>query len=170
MVKNLKKLTFSLFSFMAFGLLVSSIVPANADMMKKEMVADTVMEKQEMVKDEMMKNIIVSESGYFPAFDQSSFEMAMKKGKKILVHINASWCSTCKLQRDVLLPEATTGNYADVIFYSLDFDDDKDFMAQFDVTERSTILMFNDGEQVARIDRSKDKDLIVSKTRTAFGQ
>ncbi len=175
--KNVKKLTLSLFSFLAFGLFISSIVPANADMMKKEMAKEMVMEKQQMVtdkammsKDDMMKKVIVSDTGYFPSFDQTGFEEAMAKGEKVLVHINASWCSTCKLQRDVLLPEVTTGDYGDVTFYSLDFDDDKDFMDQFDVTERSTILMFNDGQQVARIDRSKDKALIVSKTRMAFGQ
>lgn len=83
-------------------------------------------------------------------YDPRSFESAVASGP-VVVHVNAEWCLVCKAQRPVLAALAKDRAFAKVKFVSVDFDKDREFLRTYRVANQSVILVFKNGQEVARL-------------------
>lgn len=76
----------------------------------------------------------------FEAFTQAAFEMAQDKGDKILLHVHAPWCPTCRAQEPgVAMLEKQR---PEVKVFRVDFDGQKDVLRQLRVSSQSTLIAF----------------------------
>jgi len=87
-------------------------------------------------------------------FNADAFAQAQNDGKLIVVHVNAFWCSTCEVQRPVLGSILTdlkkTPDFADVVVFSVDFDQQKDVVRRFDVHVQGTLIVFRGKIEIGR--------------------
>lgn len=74
------------------------------------------------------------------AFTQAAFQMAQDKGDKILLHVHAPWCPTCRAQDPgVAMLEK---NRPEVKVFRVDFDSQKDILRDLRVSSQSTLIAF----------------------------
>ena len=81
-------------------------------------------------------------------------EIALDSGGPVLLGFHAAWCSTCRTQERVvasLLEENEI--YANVTIIIADWDEQKrsDLVKELRIPRRSTLVMFNKGEEVDRV-------------------
>jgi thiol-disulfide isomerase/thioredoxin len=84
-------------------------------------------------------------------FDSASFKAAQAANKSILVDIWASWCPTCKAQHVVLDALATKPEYAKVVVFQVDFDNQKDAVKYFNARQQSTLIAFKGEKETTRL-------------------
>ncbi|WP_020178576.1 thioredoxin family protein [Methylopila sp. M107] len=92
-------------------------------------------------------------------FASANFAAANKAGDPVVVHIDATWCPTCKAQKPVLAKLLAGGKYAGFKGFYVDYDSEKPVMRELSAPDRSTILVFAKGKEVARSvgDTSEEK-------------
>ncbi len=83
-------------------------------------------------------------------FTQAAFEASQKAGKPILVHVEASWCTTCAQQRPILAKLEAEPKYEGLVVYNVDFDTQKDVVRAFKVQMQSTLIAFHGKTEEAR--------------------
>lgn len=86
----------------------------------------------------------------FKPFEQAQFNALMQQGKPVLVHVHAEWCPTCKRQEKVLVPALTESQFADLNALKVDYDTQDDALKAFKVNRQSTLILFNQGNEVRR--------------------
>lgn len=79
-----------------------------------------------------------------------NFEYARRSGEPTLVEVYASWCPSCFIQHRALENLQATGRIPRMTAFRVDFDRDKDFLARHKVQATSTLILFEDGREVAR--------------------
>ncbi len=84
-------------------------------------------------------------------FDQAAFDAAVKSGGPVLVDISASWCVTCRAQRNVLGKLFGDPAYKGYQVFVVDYDTEKDVMRGFGASQRATLIVFRNGVEVGRI-------------------
>jgi thiol-disulfide isomerase/thioredoxin len=84
-------------------------------------------------------------------FDSASFKAAQAANKSIVVDIWASWCPTCKAQHAVLDSLATKPEYARVVVFQVDFDNQKDAVKYFNARQQSTLIAFKGDKETTRL-------------------
>lgn len=84
-------------------------------------------------------------------FSQPLFEQLQAEGAPVLVDVYADWCPVCKRQEAVLTPMLAEPAFADLTLLKLDFDSQKDELKAFGVRRQSTLILFRDGEELARV-------------------
>ncbi|MEP6564051.1 MAG: thioredoxin family protein [Mesorhizobium sp.] len=85
------------------------------------------------------------------AYTQQAFDAAQKAGKPILVEITASWCPTCKAQKEVLGQLLPMAEHANLAVFEVDFDSQKDVVRAFGAQVQSTLITFKGTEEVGRL-------------------
>lgn len=85
------------------------------------------------------------------AYTRQAFEDAQKAGKPILVEITASWCPTCKAQKQVLGHLLPAAEHANLIVFEVDFDSQKDVVRAFGARMQSTLITFKGATEVGRL-------------------
>jgi thioredoxin 1 len=75
-------------------------------------------------------------------FDAVAFAEAQKAGKPILVAIHASWCPICKAQKPILGELLAQPQFADLAYFVIDFDSQKDLVRHFGAQKQSTLIAF----------------------------
>jgi thioredoxin 1 len=85
------------------------------------------------------------------AYTQQAFDSAQKAGKPILVEITASWCPTCKAQKQVLGQLLPMAEHADLAVFEVDFDSQKDIVRAFGAQMQSTLITFKGTKEVGRL-------------------
>jgi thioredoxin 1 len=83
-------------------------------------------------------------------FGTANFQAALEAGGPVLVHIDATWCPTCQVQKPIIAGLLSQKEYMDVTAFTVDYDAEKAFMRQINTPDRSTIVVFRDGKEVAR--------------------
>lgn len=75
-------------------------------------------------------------------FSQQRFETLQAAGEVVLVDVWATWCPTCKRQREIL--QSYRDANPDKAFHILevDFDDDKQWVRHFRAPRQSTLLLY----------------------------
>lgn len=84
------------------------------------------------------------------AFGTANFTAALERGGPVIVHIDATWCPTCQAQKPVLAGLLSRKKYMDIKAFSVDYDTEKAFMRKINTPDRSTIVVFAKGKEVAR--------------------
>ena len=75
-------------------------------------------------------------------FDLEAFAAAQKAGKPILVAIHASWCPTCKAQKPILSELMSAPKFKELVYFVIDFDNQKDAVKYFGARTQSTLIAF----------------------------
>lgn len=87
----------------------------------------------------------------FPAYSDQVFETAQSDGAAIVVDVHASWCSTCRAQRRALEALIEDPRFANIVFLEIDYDTQKGLMRSFGASQRSTLIAFRGGDEIARL-------------------
>src|SRR5579859_4425853 len=64
-------------------------------------------------------------------FDDAAFAAAQKAGKPIFVAIHATWCPICKAQKPILSELMGDAKFANLTYFTIDFDSQKDLVRRF---------------------------------------
>jgi len=83
-------------------------------------------------------------------FDLQSFAAAQKAGKPIFVAIHASWCPTCKAQTPILSELMSVPKFKDLVYFVVDFDNQKDAVKYFGARTQSTLIAFKGEKETGR--------------------
>lgn len=84
----------------------------------------------------------------------------MATGSPLVVHVHADWCSVCRAQIPIMNRILGAAPYRNVSAISVNFDKDKDFLTDFKVVRQSTIIVFRNGKEVARLSYDSDPQRI----------
>src|SRR5271156_1382979 len=97
-------------------------------------------------------------------FDPESFAAAQKAGKPIFVAIHATWCPTCKAQKPILSELMAEPKFKDLVYFTIDFDSQKDLVRRFGAQKQSTLIAFigskEQGRSVGDSNRASISDLL----------
>ena len=83
-------------------------------------------------------------------FDQEAFAEAQKAGKPIFVAIHASWCPTCAAQRPILSQLMADPKFKNLVYFVVDFDNQKDAVKSFGARMQSTLIAFKGEHETGR--------------------
>lgn len=83
-------------------------------------------------------------------FTQAAFKAAQQQDKRILIHIEASWCPTCKAQRPIIRKLAAEPKNQNVVIFSVNFDRQKNIVRAFHATMQSTLIAFRGSKETMR--------------------
>ena len=84
------------------------------------------------------------------SFTQSSFESAQKAGEPILVHVTASWCTTCAAQKPIIDKLRAEPKFKSLRVFNIDFDGQKKLVHRFDARMQSTLIVFKGATEAGR--------------------
>jgi thioredoxin 1 len=97
-------------------------------------------------------------------FDNQAFAEAQKAGKPIFVAIHATWCPICKAQKPILADLMADPKFKDLVYFTIDFDSQKDLVRRFGAQKQSTLIAFigskEQGRSVGDSNRASISDLL----------
>src|SRR5215831_21352076 len=97
-------------------------------------------------------------------FNDAAFAEAQKAGKPIFVAIHASWCPICKAQQPILAELMADPKFKDLVYFTIDFDSQKDLVRRFGARMQSTLIAFigskEQGRSVGDTNRASISDLL----------
>ena len=91
-----------------------------------------------------------------------------KQGKSAVISTHADWCSTCKKQDKVLSDFMKDLDYKNVVFYQVDYDNQKELLKALKVRSQSTIIVYKNGKEVARATGDTKEAALAKLTRQAI--
>jgi len=83
-------------------------------------------------------------------FNDAAFAEAQKAGKPIFVAIHASWCPICKAQTPILAELMADSKFKDLVYFTIDFDSQKDLVRRFGAQKQSTLISFKGATEQGR--------------------
>jgi thioredoxin 1 len=83
-------------------------------------------------------------------FNDAAFAEAQKAGKPIFVAIHASWCPICKAQTPILSQLMADPKFKDLVYFTIDFDSQKDLVRRFGARMQSTLISFKGATEQGR--------------------
>jgi thiol-disulfide isomerase/thioredoxin len=83
-------------------------------------------------------------------FDAAAFAEAQKAGKPIFIGIHASWCPICKAQAPILAELMADPKFKDLVYFTVDFDSEKDLVRRFGARMQSTLISFKGDKEKGR--------------------
>jgi thioredoxin 1 len=84
------------------------------------------------------------------SFNEAAFAEAQKAGKPIFVAIHASWCPICKAQEPILAQLMADPKFKDLVYFTIDFDSQKDLVRRFGARMQSTLISFKGATEQGR--------------------
>jgi thiol:disulfide interchange protein len=91
-----------------------------------------------------------------------------KQGKSAVISTHADWCSTCKKQDKVLSDFMKDPDYKNVVFYQVDYDNQKELLKALKVRSQSTIIVYKNGKEVSRATGDTKEAALAKLTRQAI--
>jgi peroxiredoxin len=88
----------------------------------------------------------------------------LKNNKNVLVHVHATWCPSCKVQKKIL-DSIESKNYK---VLEVDFDSDKTFLKENKVFQQSMLIAFSNGVELNRVFGITKKEKIMDFIKTNF--
>jgi thioredoxin 1 len=83
-------------------------------------------------------------------FDDAAFAAAQKAGKPIFIAIHATWCPICKAQKPILGELMAEPKFKDLVYFTIDFDSQKDLVRRFGAQKQSTLISFKGEKEEGR--------------------
>ncbi len=99
------------------------------------------------------------------AFTQSQFDSLQRAGQPVVVHVHATWCASSKAQDVILSKVMALPEFKKITFLQVNFDEQKETLKQFDVSEQSTLIVFKAGQEQGRSTGDTQDDSIESLVR-----
>jgi thioredoxin 1 len=109
---------------------------------------------------------IVALSAEIP-FNQAQFDATRAAGKPVAVVFHADWCPTCRAQAPLLKELAQTPELKPVTLYIANFDTENTLKKSLGVTKQSTIVVFKNGQEIARSTGDTQQDSLAALLRRA---
>ncbi len=75
-------------------------------------------------------------------FTMAAFAQALSEGRSILVEVSAEWCSTCRMQEEVLDQVRPHSDFWQMLHMVVDFDTQRDIMRFLRVQKQATLIVF----------------------------
>ena len=101
-------------------------------------------------------------------FDGAAFAAAQKAGKPIFVGIHASWCPICKAQAPILAELMADPKFKDLLYFTVDFDSQKDLVRRFGARMQSTLIAFHGATETGRSVGDRDRSSIAALLNTTL--
>lgn len=95
-------------------------------------------------------------------FDAQKFDAAQKAGKPIFVAIHATWCPICKAQKPILAELMADPKFANLEYFTIDFDSQKDLVKRFGAQKQSTLISFKGETELGRSVGDSNRDSIAA--------
>ena len=92
-------------------------------------------------------------------YTSEAFNTAQNAGKHIIVEVFKQGCGTCKAQQPAL--KQAKQDHPGAVFLAVDFASNTTAVQKFKVVKQSTIIVFKDGKEVARLVGETAKDKIL---------
>ena len=89
-------------------------------------------------------------------YTRSAFAAAQAQNKRILVDVEAPWCSTCAIQRPIISRLDKQPALHDLVVFTVDFDHDAEALRAFRVSVQSTLILFHGKKEIARLTGETD--------------
>lgn len=83
-------------------------------------------------------------------YTEAAFLAAQAAGKSIIVEVHAPWCPICAKQKVVIEQLEKKPEFKDLVFFTVDFDSQKDVLKKFRVTSQSTYISFTGKDEMQR--------------------
>lgn len=110
----------------------------------------------------------VAQAGEWAPYTEAQFNTLSKDDHTVVLMIHADWCATCKRQQPALESAVMRPEFSQYDVLVVDYDKQTDVMKHFKVTERSTLLVFKSGKEVARATGISDQRAVVSLLRAGL--
>lgn len=94
----------------------------------------------------------------------SEIKKFIKENKNVLVHVHASWCPSCKVQKKIL-DKHEKKNFK---LIEVDFDSDKVFLKENKIFQQSMIIAFTNGKETKRVFGITKEDKIMAFVKDSF--
>jgi thioredoxin-like negative regulator of GroEL len=101
-------------------------------------------------------------------YTQAKLDALNKSEQPVLVFIHAPWCPTCRAQDAVLEKLLPTDEFKPITTLKVDFDSQSAVVKAFGVRYQSTLIVFKNGHEVARMTGETDSDKIAVLLRKAL--
>lgn len=89
-------------------------------------------------------------------YDADAFAAAAAGEDPVLVFFHAPWCPVCRAQEPKVLSHLQ-GAYTHVVAFKADFDSQMDLRRKMNVQKQSTLILFRQGKEVARLSYKSDQ-------------
>lgn len=96
----------------------------------------------------------------FAEYQPDAFLKLLASGNPIVVHVHADWCSVCRAQMPVMERVLAGAPFKKVRAVRVNFDREKRFLADYKVVRQSTVIVFKDGKEIARLSYDADPQRI----------
>ena len=93
-------------------------------------------------------------------FSDEVFKNAKTSGKTVVVNSYEVWCGTCSKQTKIL--DQAEKEFKDIVFLSYEQSKNKSIAQKLGIKFWTTIVVYKDGNEVARIVGQTDKEIIYS--------
>ena len=77
------------------------------------------------------------------AYTEAAFAAAQTAGRPILLAAHADWCPTCTKQKPIVNSLMQKPEFRDLVILNIDFDNQKDVLKAFGVTQQSTMIVMH---------------------------
>ena len=101
-------------------------------------------------------------------FEQANFDLLLKQGAPVVLHIHATWCPTCKAQQAVLDELMPMSEFKGLSVLRADFDNETKLLRTYKVRNQSTFVVFRNGKEVTRSTGETDKARIAELLKKAL--
>jgi len=95
-------------------------------------------------------------------YDKARFDAALAQRESFVVALVTDWCSTCSMQNLVIAELIEDPRFKDLTIFIADFDREVELNKRLRVAMQSTLVVFKDGQEVARSTGQTDKQEIAA--------
>ena len=96
------------------------------------------------------------------------FDEALEAGDPILIHVTASWCEVCQIQKPIVASLLSKPDFKSMKKFDVDFDTEKEVLARYRVQMQSTMIVYKGGKEVDRETGETDRAAIETFLREAL--
>ena len=102
----------------------------------------------------------------FAPYESAAAHKLIASGKPVIIHVYAPWCLQCHLQASILDKAKGDKTYDGVSFFKVDYDNQKDVVAQLNCP-RSTLIAYRGGKEAGRMSWGITEDAVLAVLRQA---
>lgn len=106
--------------------------------------------------------VSASDSVRSPAFQYNprAFEQAKSEGKTVVLDFHADWCPTCRRQIESLSAVLKRKDFAKVVAFIVNYDDEAKLKKELHVSSQSTLILYQGTKELGRsVGKSDDAEL-----------